>query len=61
MLPESSPVVPAELQPIDVAIREERARLWKLEDETGEEPSAHYLEYLCRAKQRGVEHIVTNF
>lgn len=61
MLPESNPVVPAELQPIDVAIREERARLWKLEDETGEEPNAHYLEYLCRAKQRGVEHIVTNF
>ena len=59
--PESSPVVKAELEPIDVAIRKERKRVWDLEDETGEDQSSHYLEYLCRAKARGVEHIVINF
>lgn len=58
---ESNPVVKAELEPIDVAIRKERNRLWNLEDETGEEQCSHYLEYLCRAKARGVENIVINF
>jgi hypothetical protein len=58
---ESNPVVKAELEPIDVAIRKERNRLWNLEDETGEEQCSHYLEYLCRAKARGVQHIVINF
>lgn len=58
---ESDPVVKAELEPIDVAIRKERNRLWNLEDETGEEQCSHYLEYLCRAKARGVQHIVINF
>lgn len=57
----SRPVVEAELEPIDVSIRKERNRLWKLEDETGDEQCSHYLEYLCRAKARGVEHIVINF
>ena len=57
----SNPVVKAELEPIDVAIRKERKRVWDLEDETGEEQSSHHLEYLCRAKARGVEHIVINF
>ncbi len=33
----SNPVVKAELECIDVAIREERSRVWKLEDETGED------------------------
>lgn len=61
MYPESNPVVKAELEPIDIAIRKERARLWDLEDETGLEQNAHYLEYLCRAKARGVQHIVINF
>jgi len=61
MYPESSPVVKAKLEPIDIAIRKERARLWDLEDETGLEQSGHYLEYLCRAKARGVQHIVINF
>ena len=60
MYPESNPVVKAELEPIDVAIRKERARLWDLEDE-GHEPRPSYLEYLTRAKARGVENIVTNF
>ena len=55
----SNPVVKAELEPIDVAIRKERKRVWDLEDETGEEQSSNWLEYLCRAKARGVEHIVT--
>jgi hypothetical protein len=58
---ESDPVVKAELELIDVAIRKERNRLWNLEDETGEEQCSHYLEYLCRAKARGVQHIVINF
>lgn len=58
---ESNPVVKAELEPIDVAIRKERNRLWNLEDKTGEEQCSHYLEYLCRAKARGVQHIVINF
>jgi len=57
----ANPVVKAELEPIDVAIRKERKRVWDLEDETGEEQSSHYLEYLCRAKARGVQHIVLNF
>lgn len=57
---ESNPVVKAELEPIDVAIRKERARIWALEDE-GHEPRTSYLEYLTRAKARGVEHIVINF
>jgi len=60
MYPESNPVVKAELEPIDVAIRKERARLWDLEDE-GLEPRPSYLEYLTRAKAHGVENIVTNF
>jgi hypothetical protein len=58
---EGKPVVEAELEPIDVAIRKERKRVWDLEDETGEDQSSHWLEYLCRAKSRGVEHIVLNF
>ena len=57
---ESKPIVKAELEPIDVAIRKERARLWDLED-AGNEPRTSYLEYLSRAKARGVEHIVMNF
>jgi hypothetical protein len=57
----SNPVVKAELEPIDVAIRKERKRVWDLEDETGEEQSSHHLEYLSRAKARGVQHIVLNF
>jgi len=60
MYVESNPVVKAELEPIDVAIRKERVRLWDLEDE-GHEPRPSYLEYLTRAKARGVENIVTNF
>tara|TARA_R100001163_G_scaffold37041_1_gene28331 strand:+ start:9012 stop:9200 length:189 start_codon:yes stop_codon:yes gene_type:complete len=59
--PESSPVVKAELEPIDVAIRKERKRVWDLEDETGEEVNSNWLEYLCRAKARGVQNIVLNF
>jgi len=58
---EGKPVVEAELEPIDVAIRKERSRVWKLEDETGEDQCSNWLEYLCRAKARGVEHIVLNF
>ena len=58
---EGKPVVEAELEPIDVAIRKERKRVWDLEDETGEDQASHWLEYLCRAKSRGVEHIVLNF
>jgi|TARA_R110000803_G_C11794473_1_gene298504 hypothetical protein len=57
----SNPVVKAELEAIDVAIRKERSRVWKLEDETGEDQCSNWLEYLCRAKARGVEHIVLNF
>ena len=60
MYPESNPVVKAELEPIDVAIRKERASLWDLED-AGHEPRSTYLEYLCREKARGVEPIVINF
>ena len=58
---EGKPVVEAELEPIDVAIRKERKRVWDLEDETGEDQSSHWLEYLSRAKARGVQHIVINF
>ena len=57
----SNPVVKAELECIDVAIRRERSRVWDLEDETGEDIRSNWLEYLCRAKSRGVEHIVLNF
>ena len=57
----SKPIVEAELEPIDIAIRRERARLWNEEETTGNEPQAHYLDYLCREKARGVEHIVINF
>ncbi len=57
----SNPVVKAELEPIDIAIRKERKRVWDLEDETGDEVNSHWLEYLCRAKARGVQHIVLNF
>jgi hypothetical protein len=59
--PDSNPVVPAELQDINIAIRLERDRLWEIEEKTGSEPSSHYLEYLNRAKARGVAHIVINF
>ncbi len=57
---EGKPVVEAELESIDVAIRRERNRLWKLEDED-QDPSYHWLDYLLAEKARGVEHIVTNF
>jgi hypothetical protein len=59
--PDSSPVVQAELQDINVAIRLERDRLWDIEEKTGSEPGGHYLEYLNRAKARGVAQIVINF
>ena len=56
----ANPVVEAELEDINTAIRKERARLWDLEDE-GEDPSYHWLDYLESEKARGIEHIVTNF
>jgi hypothetical protein len=56
----ANPVVEAELEDINTAIRKERARLWDLEDE-GLDPDYHWLDYLESEKSRGVEHIVTNF
>jgi hypothetical protein len=56
----ANPVVEAELEDINTAIRKERARLWDLEDE-GLDPDYHWLDYLESEKARGVEHIVTNF
>ena len=54
------PVVEAELEDINVAIRKERKRLWDLEDE-GLEPETYWLDYLESEKRRGVQQIVTNF
>lgn len=56
----ANPVVEAELEDINVAIRKERKRIWDLEDE-GIEPECHWLDYLESEKRRGVEQIVTNF
>lgn len=56
---EANPVVDAELEDINTAIRKERARLWDLEDD-GYEPSYHWLDYLESEKARGVQNIVTN-
>jgi hypothetical protein len=56
----ANPVVEAELEDINVAIRKERKRIWDLEDE-GIEPETHWLDYLESEKRRGVEQIVTNF
>lgn len=57
---EGKPVVEAELESIDMAIRRERNRLWKLEDEDLD-PSYSWLDYLLAEKARGVQHIVLNF
>lgn len=54
------PVVEAELEDINVAIRKERKRIWDLEDE-GLEPETYWLDYLESEKRRGVQQIVTNF
>jgi hypothetical protein len=59
MLIPSNPVVKAELEDINVLIRQERARLWDLEDQ-GEEPSYFYLDYLESEKERGVDRMVVN-
>jgi hypothetical protein len=57
---EANPVVEAELEDINVAIRKERKRLWDLED-NDQDPETHWLDYLESEKRRGVEQIVTNF
>ena len=57
---EGKPVVEAELESIDMAIRKERNRLWKLEDED-QDPSYHWLDYLQAEKARGVQIMVVNF
>ena len=54
------PVVEAELEDINVAIRKERKRLWDLEDQ-GFEPRHTWLEYLEFEKKRGVQQIVINY
>tara|TARA_R100000541_G_scaffold37973_1_gene45780 strand:- start:121 stop:300 length:180 start_codon:yes stop_codon:yes gene_type:complete len=56
----AKPVVEAELEDINIAIRMERKRIWDLEDQ-GVESEAHWLDYLESEKRRGVTHIVTNF
>jgi len=56
----ANPVVEAELEDINVAIRMERKRIWDLEDQ-GLEPEEYWLNYLESEKRRGVTHIVTNF
>ena len=43
-----------------MAIRRERNRLWKLEDEDLD-PSYSWLDYLLAEKARGVQLLVTNF
>ncbi len=53
-------MVEAELESIDMAIRRERNRLWKLEDED-QDPSYSWLDYLQAEKARGVQLLVTNF
>ena len=61
MYPKSNPIVPAELQPINVAIRREKTRLWDAEDALGAQQNDAYLEYLYAEKARGVQFIVINF
>lgn len=56
----ANPVVEAEFENINTAIRKERARLWDLEDQ-GFEPRYTWLEYLEFEKKRGVTQIVTNY
>lgn len=58
---EANPVVKAELECIDKAIRVERAHLQDIEFETDEIPNDSYLQYLKSEKGRGVRYIVTNF
>ncbi len=53
---EANPVLEAELECINVAIRKERARLWDYDIE-----DSYYLNYLESEKERGVEAVVTNF
>jgi len=55
----ANPVVEAELEDINTAIRKERARLWDMEDDD-QDPSYHWLDYLEAEKARGVQQIVTN-
>ncbi len=56
----ANPVVQAELEDINIAIRMERKRIWDLEDK-GLEPESYWLDYLESEKRRGITHIVTNF
>jgi hypothetical protein len=55
----ANPVVEAELEDINTAIRKERSRLWDMEDDNLD-PSYHWLDYLEAEKARGVSQIVTN-
>lgn len=57
---EANPVVQAELEDINIAIRMERKRIWDLED-AGVDVESYWLDYLESEKRRGVTHIVTNF
>lgn len=57
---EANPVVQAELEDINIAIRMERKRIWDLEDQ-GLETESYWLDYLESEKRRGITHIVTNF
>lgn len=55
----ANPVVEAQLEDINTAIRKERSRLWDMEDDD-QDPSYHWLDYLEAEKARGVTQLVTN-
>ena len=55
----ANPVVDAEFEDINTAIRKERTRLWDMEDDD-QDPSYHWLDYLEAEKARGVTQLVTN-
>ncbi len=54
------PVYPVELEPIEVAIRRERNRVFDIEFETGVMPSTSLIEYMVMERSRGITHVPTN-
>ena len=56
-----NPIVPVELEPIEVAIRRERQRLQDIEFDTGEQPNTSLIEYMVMERARGITTWVINF
>jgi len=56
----SKPVMEVELEPIEVTIRKEQARLQDIEFDTDEKPNTYMLDYMRSERARGITQWVTN-